>query len=239
MCKFKKSFSAILLLSYLTLTPAHAALVEVVIVGNIETTNGSARPLIGSIFTIKTVYDTSFTDRDYSFSENIGDFYDTQAGGETALISSMVSTNIGTIEFTTSNVSPPGAITSIRQTSGATKILDTRGGSSPFSLESGFSGAMGDLTSPDFLEFTLVDTELNNYLFTDPNVLLSGNEMAPSDLTGLVGAVSIFNTVVGGSTIFTFSATDYNVSAVPLPTSVWLFGSGLIGVFSLIRRKKI
>jgi hypothetical protein len=31
---------------------------------------------------------------------------------------------------------------------------------------------------------------------------------------------------------------NYSISAIPLPPAVWLFGSGLIGLFGLARRKK-
>lgn len=35
-----------------------------------------------------------------------------------------------------------------------------------------------------------------------------------------------------------FSANDPPVSAVPVPAAIWLFGSGLIGLIGLVRRKK-
>ena len=31
----------------------------------------------------------------------------------------------------------------------------------------------------------------------------------------------------------------YRINAVPIPAAVWLFGSGLIGLISVTRRKKV
>ena len=36
---------------------------------------------------------------------------------------------------------------------------------------------------------------------------------------------------------FTWAVHDGNVGAVPIPPSVWLFGSGLIGLVGIARRK--
>jgi len=100
---------------------------------------------------------------------------------------------------------------------------------------------MSNLTEPESLLFSLASSDMDDYLFTDPNVLLSGNGVVPADLTALGGTVSIIgnsNTRQIQNTEFGFSVTSFSVSAVPVPASVWLFGSGLIGILSLVRRKK-
>ena len=53
-------------------------------------------------------------------------------------------------------------------------------------------------------------------------------------------AISFTDTFIG--TAFDQSGLDmgfnYSISAIPLPPAVWLFGSGLIGLIGLARRKK-
>ncbi|MET0053134.1 MAG: VPLPA-CTERM sorting domain-containing protein [Candidatus Thiodiazotropha sp.] len=44
--------------------------------------------------------------------------------------------------------------------------------------------------------------------------------------------------VAGGSVLPTEIGVDLNVSAVPVPAAVWLFGSGLLGLVGLNRRKQ-
>ncbi len=53
-----------------------------------------------------------------------------------------------------------------------------------------------------------------------------------------------FNNIVGTEFLFwadsnsdSFRIDEMTVSAVPLPASAWLFGSGLLGLFGMIRRK--
>lgn len=74
----------------------------------------------------------------------------------------------------------------------------------------------------------------------------------PSDFLGGTGGVDVLNgiSVVAGdqitlslittSTFGEFTGVDLNIqlAAVPAPPAVWLFGSGLIGLISIARRKK-
>ncbi len=56
---------------------------------------------------------------------------------------------------------------------------------------------------------------------------------APVDGTILNGTFSYASGSVNGNVIYDFNAT----SAVPIPAAAWLFGSGLIGLIGLARRK--
>jgi hypothetical protein len=49
------------------------------------------------------------------------------------------------------------------------------------------------------------------------------------------GAIVNFDIGSGNS----LTVTSVNSSVVPIPAAVWLFGSGLIGLIGLARRKKI
>jgi len=229
MCKLREAVSAILLLSGLLLNPAEAALVELVVTGNIDTTNGAVRPASGSSVTVKAVYNTDYIDTDLSSST--GRFYDI-AGNTTSLISIGVTTDLGTVNFTTSDSSQstPPIVTQI-QVPGLSQSLDT----STISA-TGFTGSLGSITNPSLLKFVLGDADLGQ-IFTDPNVLLSANTSGPLDLSQMFGYVAIQDVLSGASSEMSFSATSYSVSAVPLPASAWLLGSGLIGFFGLARCK--
>lgn len=243
MCKLRTYTSVVVLLSCLLFNSANAALVELVVTGDITSTNGSTRPTVGSSLTIRALYDTSITDIDLFGDINKGSFFEFTAGGVTALVSTSITTELGTIEFITSNVSSPGGLTSVTQTLAATEqVFFTSAGSSPVSSNTGFSGIMGNVI-PTALDFNLVDLNPTaDYLFSDPNVLFSGNNITTSDLTGLVGGVNIFNFFGGAtdnSSIFAFNATSLSVNPVPIPASVWLFCSGLIGLIGIAKRRKV
>ena len=229
MCNLRKKISAIVLLSGLLLNSANAALVELVVTGNIDSTNGSIRPAIGSNITVNAVYDTNYVDRD--LSDNTGRFYDISSN-TTSLISIGVVTDLGSVNFVTANSSQstPPFITQILVPD-LSQTLDTNVLSA-----TGFTGSIGSLTNPSLLKFTLGDADLNN-IFATPNELLSGNIASFPDLSGMFGFIGVQDMLLGTLSEMSFSATSYSVSAVPLPASVWLLGSGLMGILGLVRRK--
>ncbi len=229
MCNLRKNISAIVLLSGLLLNSANAALVELIVTGDIDSTNGSVRPAIGSNITVSAVYNTNYIDTDPS--DNTGRFYDISSN-TTSLISIGVTTDLGTVNFVTANSSQstPPLVTQIL-VPGLSQTLDTTTLSA-----TGFTGSIGSLTNPSSLKFTLGDADLNN-IFINPNELLSGNTSNIPDLSGMFGYIGVQDVFLGTSSEISFSATGYSVSAVPLPASVWLLGSGLIGILGLVRRK--
>ncbi len=57
--------------------------------------------------------------------------------------------------------------------------------------------------------------------------------------TGLTGTeFAFFNTNVNTAKEYQFYIKSMDVQAVPVPAAVWLFGSGLIGLVGVARRRK-
>lgn len=82
---------------------------------------------------------------------------------------------------------------------------------------------------------------LDEYTFNDWNLLTCSGETCNNAISSLAGTASVSFNVASG-TIYAFGAdatgniyTDVN--AVPVPAAVWLFGSGLISLIGVARRK--
>jgi hypothetical protein len=60
-------------------------------------------------------------------------------------------------------------------------------------------------------------------------------EAAPESIDSSIGIVITFSLTSGDSVAFT---SNFDVVPVPIPAAVWLFGSGLLGLFGLSRRKR-
>ena len=79
-----------------------------------------------------------------------------------------------------------------------------------------------------------------NVAFTDSDVFndisLPGNNLTIDDFqfSNFSGLATLSNGVV-----VDFGGTVESLQAVPLPAALWLFGSGLIGLIGLARRKKV
>lgn len=65
----------------------------------------------------------------------------------------------------------------------------------------------------------------------------SGNPVNIYDESTYCVELTIGNTCANGTNAYSSSAGVWSVSAVPVPSAVWLFGSGLIGLIGLARRK--
>jgi len=82
-------------------------------------------------------------------------------------------------------------------------------------------------------------TELAKFTNVQSNSYWSGSEFDSSNAWG-------FNFGLGGqgtggkdfSSTFAWAVRSGDVSAVPVPAAVWLFGSGLIGLLGMARRKR-
>ncbi len=76
--------------------------------------------------------------------------------------------------------------------------------------------------------------------YTGPQGQLAGEEYIFNQAITGVSSVDlvIFNTNLGGaSTQVEIREVQFSVSTVPIPAAVWLFGSGIIGLVGLARRK--
>ncbi|MEW6331653.1 MAG: PEP-CTERM sorting domain-containing protein [Pseudomonadota bacterium] len=60
-------------------------------------------------------------------------------------------------------------------------------------------------------------------------------EAAPESIDTSIGILISFSLTSGDSVSFT---SNFDVTPVPVPAAVWLFGSGLLGLFGLSRRKR-
>lgn len=85
---------------------------------------------------------------------------------------------------------------------------------------------------------------LNEYIFNDWALLecFGATPCVDSTAPGAGGTLSLFFDVVSG-TNYSFGAEGLvgvytDVSAVPVPAAAWLFGSGLLGLIGVARRKK-
>lgn len=60
-------------------------------------------------------------------------------------------------------------------------------------------------------------------------------EAAPESIDSSIGVLITFSLTAGDSVSFT---SNFDVAPVPVPAAVWLFGSGLLGLFGVSRRKR-
>jgi hypothetical protein len=60
-------------------------------------------------------------------------------------------------------------------------------------------------------------------------------ETAPESIDSNIGVLITFSLTPGDSVAFT---SNFDVVPVPVPAAVWLFGSGLLGLFGVSRRKR-
>lgn len=76
--------------------------------------------------------------------------------------------------------------------------------------------------------------------YTGPQGQLAGEEYIFNSSVLNVSRVDlvIFNTNIGGaSTQVEIREVEFTISTVPVPAAVWLFGSGLLGLIGVARRK--
>ena len=77
------------------------------------------------------------------------------------------------------------------------------------------------------------------YLFTNFTPTINDDYMVevmvPSGFIATTPTSLYFNDIVAGASI---STADFGFQAVPVPAAAWLFGSGLIGLLGMARRKR-
>jgi len=72
------------------------------------------------------------------------------------------------------------------------------------------------------------------------NIYWSATETAPSSGDAFAFDISFGNQVYGfkSYTVYAWAVQSGDVSAMPVPATAWLFGSGLIGLVGFAKRKK-
>jgi len=82
-----------------------------------------------------------------------------------------------------------------------------------------------------------------NILGTVTTPTFGGNPVTPSsfmvdNFTQAIAFAGIKRVEVENITTFGIGIDDLNFTPVPIPAAIWLFGSGLLGMIGIARRKK-
>lgn len=115
----------------------------------------------------------------------------------------------------------------------ATTCFDINGSSTIAALNAPV-GASGNLFASGNLSSTAVNSPASFY-----NVL--ANTSASSTINGISHGATATTTYAGYWFLSSTGALSYDIlatSAVPVPAAVWLFGSGLLGMFGVGRRRR-
>lgn len=114
-------------------------------------------------------------------------------------------------------------------------------GALPWNLD---TAAVGDGTGTQDIWTT--DTQTANAEGANPAFSLTGVPVTGNDAAGFTGQLVAAGNM--GAEWFKFEGTQYseryeldivNTSVVPVPAAVWLFGSGLLGLIGIARRKAV
>jgi hypothetical protein len=113
-------------------------------------------------------------------------------------------------------------------------------GAQPWNLD---TAAAGDGTGTQDIWTT--GTQTANAFLSNPAFSLAGVPVTGNDAVGFTGQLVAAGNM--GTDWFAFEGTQYseryeldivNTSVVPIPAAAWLFGSGLLGLIGISRRKK-
>ena len=123
-------------------------------------------------------------------------------------------------------------ITAIVKPSGSPPSVNIllRNFESPYSDEATFAG--GDFPS-------LPGLSIGNFIWLDgPDFWTTGE--VPTLPTSFTNTTNLGGSIwLGGQTNYAVQGLSLEVSEVPVPPAVWLFGSGLIGLIGIAKRKKL
>ncbi|MBY8975154.1 hypothetical protein KHP62_05005 [Rhodobacteraceae bacterium NNCM2] len=224
-------------------TPLHAATVTLTVNGSTNESDGSLIYTPGSAFTAVAVFDDAFADG--NADPNTGFFFDLGTA-TTALTSFELTTEFGTVRYVPANVTGTVIAPQVGQIASPNQqtfnVTSHIGGGV---VGNGWSGAMGALL-PDSFTFTISASGLGDYLFTDPNTLLSGAAGGlDSDFDLYAGAITLADSRFLETTDLFFGAGDVTitssatppVSTVPLPASLPMLVFGLFGLGCAAMRK--
>ena len=230
----------------------HTANAAVVLLGEFRTvsTSASVSTPVGS--------DSASTSRN-----SLGDFADFDESVATDLSLEDASANATaqqSSQISTTSISASGAATASAETTAFDPFFFTSAnanGNTNLSVDFQVDAPQlfdlsGVVSSSVFSGFTFGQANVSlrsqdgsfNISFSTP---FSDDNTTPFDLSGTlfpniytlsanadIGANAFGEEAVSGSADFSL---DFNVTAVPLPAAVWLFGSGLLGLIGIARRK--
>ena len=165
----------------------------------------------------------------------------------TDFIYEITAINAGTVEF---DITSGSANLWFDTTPDFDFNADTGFANHDFIISGSVSGGSGTLLSGGVLGVTSIDYMVNSYdtnVF-DPDTIVGGNSVFTLQITNLTNAAflagitdnanSVNGTTIGGDDLLLAADGNLALQAVPVPPAVWLFGSGLIGLVGIARRKK-
>jgi hypothetical protein len=103
-----------------------------------------------------------------------------------------------------------------------------------------YGSLSGDVPLPCVAEGCETHAELNllELMYGDFGSIIALTSFNPSDARGLVYEQRSSYPCYGDSSCATNDVQSFYVSAIPVPAAAWLFGSGLIGLVGISRRKR-
>lgn len=108
------------------------------------------------------------------------------------------------------------------------------------SATANFSGNAGSPFSPTSGDNTIdsCSDTVGGFLCSQSGVGVTSNYNSVSGSLTAAGGTLFGETVSGSGTQTATADTTYTLSAVPIPAAAWLFGSGLIGMAGVARRRR-
>jgi len=175
------------------------------------------------------IYDT---DLDITFLSN----------ANTVFTSGYDTSNTGRLKWTEAN----NWITYLNNMNGGNGYLGYNNWRLPTALNSDGSGPCGTTPCPDSELGHLFYGESISFLSQPPFSNIQPDAYWANETAGTsVPYAWTFNlrtgiqdTKIATAEFYTLAVRDGNISTVPVPAAVWLFGSGLIGLVGIARRKK-
>lgn len=134
-----------------------------------------------------------------------------------------------------------GGMTTVKMDSfsGADLEYSFLNSSAPIGINGGFADF--DVTTGESLHFWYTDTSTNSTvnLYGSISSIVFDSVVQGFKVVALFGSGDIIDVAAsltpGGGESISLTA---NVSAVPVPAAVWLFGSGIMGLVTIAKRKK-
>ncbi|MCK5869910.1 MAG: VPLPA-CTERM sorting domain-containing protein [Methyloprofundus sp.] len=151
--------------------------------------------------------------------------------------------NSAAIEITSVSASPSGGVSngSGTNTASGTHGAITGQFSDVWSLTFPTPNAVVSLTAGGFSAFSVEYNRDNSNIFTTAGIINNGGgnwSILPPVLLGINSPLFVRLTGAGINGQYALNIQNAGPSTVPVPAAVWLFGSALMGLVGVSRRKK-